>query len=102
MARRADLHKILVSALGNNNVYFQPPANVKLSYPAIVYHLGGIQTLKADNTNYQKNRKYTITLIHKDPDNDVVEKLLDLKYSSMVSKPYISDGLYHYVFEVFY
>ena len=34
---RDDLHQVLVRILGSNNVYYHPPVNLKISYPAIVY-----------------------------------------------------------------
>ena len=37
MRTRLDLQKLLEKTLGSRNVYFQPPPNVQMEYPAIVY-----------------------------------------------------------------
>lgn len=101
MASRIDLQNTLETILGSRNVYFQPPSSIKMSYPAIVYSLDKIQTLKADNEKYKLNKRYSITLIHKNPDNPIVDKLLELKYCAL-NRTYTSDNLYHYVFELYY
>lgn len=98
---RIDLQNTLEEILGSRQVYFQPPSSIIIKYPAIVYNLSNIKTEKADNINYKKDRLYTLTLIHKDPDNDILEKLLDLPYCKMDSS-FVSDGLNHYVFSLVY
>lgn len=102
MGKRVDLQGILENVLEQKHVYFQPPATIKISYPAIIYELNNVRTTKADNRNYLKYNRYKVTLIHKDPDNDIKDKLLELPLSSMSSPPYVSDGLNHYVFEIYY
>ena len=53
MRSQQDLHVVLCDdILGSPNVYFQPPANVLMNYPAIVYALKGIDTVRADNRVY--------------------------------------------------
>lgn len=49
MRTREDLQKKLVEIIGNNNVYFQPPSNVQMKYPAIRYQLDSIELRRADN-----------------------------------------------------
>lgn len=100
MESRLTLHKILKKILGTDNVYFQPPESIKLSYPCIIYNLDGTDNLIADNSNYIKNKKYEITLIHKDPDNDIWEKIENLEYCKF-NNSFTNDNLYHYVFTIF-
>lgn len=97
MGRRLDLHEKLCEILGSRNVYFQPPATVKMSYPAIRYRLYGIDNNSGDNVPYLQFYGYEITLIHKDPDNDVVEKLSKLPYCRF-NRHYAAENLNHYVF----
>ena len=52
MNRRLELHSKLVQLIGNNNVYFQPPASVKMSYPCVVYNIGNGEAKRADNQLY--------------------------------------------------
>ncbi len=97
MSRRLELHEKLCELLGNRNVYFQPPASVKMSYPAIRYRLYTIDNDAGDNVPYLQHYAYEIILIHKDPDNDVVEKLSKLPYCRF-NRYYVAENLNHYVF----
>lgn len=100
MASRLELHEELKKILGNNNVYFQPPESLKMSYPAIRYGLRDITTINADNMVYTKKRRYSLILIHKNPDNDVVDKMVD--YGMSLERTYVADGLNHYAFTFYY
>lgn len=94
MSRRLELQTTLEELLGSKNVYYQPPESVKMSYPAIVYSKTSITGTKADNTNYLKRNRYEIVVIAKLPDSAVIDKILDLPYSSY-DRCYKSDNLYH-------
>ena len=48
MSKRKDLQKLLEQTLGSRNVYFQPPATIKMQYPAIRYELVEMHTKRAD------------------------------------------------------
>lgn len=102
MGSRVNLQIELESVLGSRNVYFQPPETLKIKYPAIVYELSDIDTKKADNGVYLKDRLYKVTLIHSDPDNDLVDKLLDHFLYITLDRPYKANNLYHYVFDLYY
>lgn len=98
---RLDLHSKLCSILESTNVYFQPPENIKMNYPAIVYEMSSIKTNHADGGVYLFNKCYDITLIHNNPDNDIVDRILmEIPHSSF-NRHFKSDGLNHYVFRVF-
>lgn len=101
MANRLDLHEELVNLLGNRNVYFQPPASVVMKYPCIVYEMSNIKIRHADNKIYANRKRYSITLIHKDPDTDLVDKLSELSYCSF-DRSFSIDNLNHWVFSIFY
>jgi hypothetical protein len=102
MASRLELHSQLVSILGNNNVYFQPPSNIRLKYPCIIYTLSDIAINKADNLIFKKDRRYDVKLIIDDPDNDIVDKILEGFQYCDFDRLFVSDNLYHYVFTIFY
>lgn len=99
MANRLQLSKELKKIVPN--VYFQPPASLRISYPCIVYKLASIGTEFADNGLYLKNKMYELTLIHTDPDNLIVEKLLEFPLCSL-DRTYVSDNLYHYIYTIYY
>ena len=83
------------------NVYFMPPANVKMVYPCIVYTTGGSYTVFADNKPYSKRVEYSVTVIEQQP-NLLWTKLLGTKeypYSKYATN-FISDNLYHTVIDI--
>lgn len=102
MDSRIELQKKLESVLGSRNVYFQPPESIKIKYPAIVYNLGGMRINKADNIPYLKGRYYTVTLLHTDPDNGVIDDIINAFEYCSFDRYYVMENLYHYVFEIYY
>ena len=66
--RRLELHEILCTILGSRNVYFQPPESIKMNYPAIVYGLDDIDNQYANDGVYLSHRRYSVTVIDKNPD----------------------------------
>ena len=101
MDRRLKLQNLLKTILGSNNVYFQPPPSVKIKYPCIVFTRNRIDQTKADNIDYIRRVRYTVTLIGSDPESNIVEKLLDIPYCSY-DRFFTSDGLNHDVFSLYY
>lgn len=95
MATQAELQTKLEELMGNKNVYYQPPQALRMSYDAIRYSLSRIDTRHANNGRYKNMNCYDLILITRRPDPEVLERLLDLPYSSL-GKPYVSDNLYHY------
>lgn len=101
MASRLQLQTLLEEILGSNNVYFQPPATVRMSYPAIVYSLNGIDSEHADDASYIQSRSYEIILIDRDPDSETIDKILTLPMCRF-NRHYSADNLNHYVFTLYY
>lgn len=101
MGQRVDLQYLLCDILGSNNVYFQPQENIRLQYPCIIYSLDDISHRYADNVKYHNANRYMVEYIGLNPELDVQNKILELKYSSF-SRRYVSDGLYHDVFEIYF
>lgn len=98
---RLKLHSKLIDILGSNNVYYQPPANVRMNYPAIVYKRKNTDPIKADNITYLPRLSYTITVISTDPDIDAVERLINMPYTKYTNS-YVSENLYHYIFNTYF
>lgn len=101
MANRLDLHEKLCNILGSRNVYFQPPATIKLQYPAIIYSLSRIRNEYADNVVYSQKRGYTITIIDKSSDSIISDKIVQLPYC-VFDRFYAGDGLNHFVYTLYY
>ena len=98
---RSELSVLLRETLGSSHVYFQPPESIKMTYPAIVYALDGIKTVHADDGVYLSHRRYSVTVIDKNPDSILVEKMLALPYCSF-NRYYTSDHLNHFVFTLYF
>ena len=101
MGRRLELHELLVDILGSRNVYFQPGPNVTMNYPAIVYGRDYAAKLHADNLPYRTVLRYQVTLIDRNPDSEVVDKLNNLPMCSYV-RNFASDGLNHDIFDLYF
>lgn len=101
MASRIDLQEKLEELLGSSNVYYQPPASVKMEYPAIRYSRKNIYKKSADNAAYKLTNCYEIIVIDRKPDNKVIEKLLALPMCSY-DRSYKADNLNHDVLTLYY
>lgn len=101
MVRRLDFHEILCEVLGNRNVYFQPPASIKLEYPCIIYSLDNINVKRANNNPYILTPRYQVIFITKNPDDERISKFLELDNSSF-DRAYTKDNLKHYVYTIYY
>lgn len=100
--RRLELHDKLVDILGSKHVYFQPPADIRLVYPCIVYSRDSTRILRADNKPYNGWIRYNIMYITREPDNESISQMLcGLPFCS-TDRSYVSDNLYHQTFTVFY
>jgi hypothetical protein len=101
MNRREELQSLLEELLGNKNVYYQAPENLKIEYPCIRYSTDDIELMFADNKNYNKRKRYELIIIDKLPDNEVINKILDLPLSSY-DRHYTSNNLNHDVITLYY
>lgn len=101
MASRLQLQHELEELLESRNVYFQPPASVKMKYPAIRYRLNDIEKTHADNGAYRSLKSYELILIDPNPDSEYVDKISRLRYCRF-DRHYQSDNLNHYVFTLYY
>jgi hypothetical protein len=98
---RSELQTILKDILGSDHVYFQPPPNVALVYPCIVYNRDLSQTEFADNAPYAQTQRYQVTVIDRDPDSDIPPKVAALPLTLYI-RFYAADDLNHDVFNLFF
>ena len=101
MGSRKDLGKKFRTEI-EPNVYFQPPENLKLSYPCVVYTLSSIDHQYADNKTYIGKRRYQVTLITKDPDDELVQKTIDNFELCKFDRFFTSNNLNHNVFILYW
>lgn len=102
MARRLNLQNEFIQILGTRNVYFQPPASVKLKYPCIVYKIASRNDLKADDIRYRGMIRYEVTFITRDPDSETPEEMMEHFHYIAHDRNYPADNLHHDVFTLYY
>ena len=98
---RLTLQTKLEDLLGSKHVYYQPPENLKMEYPAIRYSKSDEEDIYANNIKYLSMSVYYLVVIDKKPDNPVIKKLLELPYSEF-DRHYVADGLNHDIIRIFY
>ena len=98
---RLDFQAFLEALKGDRNVYFQPPPSVRMSYPAIVYHLSDIENEKADNLSYLQHVSYDLVYITKNPDDPMIKTISKLPMC-MFNRFYTAENLNHYSYTIFY
>ena len=98
---RLTLQSLLEELLGSNNVYYQPPENLKMEYPAIRYSLSDKTDFYANNKKYISRDVYDLVVISKKPDNPVIQKILELDYTEF-ERHYVVDNLNHDIIRIFY
>lgn len=101
MAPRLELQQILVNILGSDNVYFQPPENIHMVYPCIVYHRDDIQINHANDLPYKQVVRYQVTVISQDPDNEFVKQVAELPMCDY-DRFFTAENLNHDVFRLFF
>lgn len=72
-----------------------------MNYLAIVYSLDDIDPVYANGGVYLSPIKYSVIVIDDDPDTEIVGKVSALPLCRFV-RPYVSNNLNHYVFELYY
>lgn len=101
MDRRPELGQIFREILGSGNVYFQPPGNVQMRYPAIRYERSDMELKHADNNPYNNRIRYTVTVIDSNPDSEFV-KLVSMLPLCRYDRHYVQDNLNHDVFTIYF
>lgn len=103
---RLVLHDIFIDILGTrgkpvSRVYFQPPPSIKMEYPCIIYKRDDVQNFFSNDALYFGMKQYSVTVIDKNPDSLIHDKILSLRYCSF-STHFEIDGLNHDVYKLYY
>ena len=99
--RRLKLSRVLHELFDHpDNIYFDPPESKKLDFPAIVYTRKTTDTVNADNRKYIIYDRFQITYIHKDKDDEMVEKILNLP-RCLHDDEFQTNDMYHDVFTIY-
>lgn len=101
MAQRQTLHDIFKEILGTDHVYFQPPANLQMTYPCIAYKRDNADTKFAGDRPYHVTKRYLVTFISRDPDSDIWDKIAALPLC-LHNRSYPVGNLNHDVFNLYF
>jgi hypothetical protein len=99
MASRLALQELLEGI--TEHVYFQPPSNIKMQYPCIIYKRDGSWTQYAENGQYLHSKRYQVTVVDRTPDTDLPDTVEKLPFCT-IDRSYSTEGLNHYVFTLFF
>jgi hypothetical protein len=99
MAPRLDLHQLLETFV--DNVYFQPPTNIRLEYPCIIYKRDYADTKFANDKPYNHMLRYMVTIIDRNPDSNIPDKVAAMPMS-LFNRFYTADNLNHDVYNVYF
>ncbi len=98
--QRDYIHNILSNIDGVKKVFFQPPKDLQLVYPCIIYSLEGLSSLYSGDKRYLTFPSYSLILIDYDPESIIQKYIMDLTGDCHVSfdRFYTSDNLNHWVY----
>lgn len=93
---RRNLNNRVSSIAGPDvKLYFQPPTNVSLQFPSIVYRSTGTMDTYGNGKLYLRYYEFELVVITKDAESQLPYDLVDgLEYATITSQ-YQSDNLYH-------
>lgn len=100
LKKRRKLQSLLEELLESRNVYFQPPSNIRMKYPCVVYELSRIQNQHADNAAYLKGLGFSVMYITRNPEDEMILKLDSLPYAYFDTH-FESDNLHHYQYTIY-
>jgi hypothetical protein len=101
MATRLELQTLLESLAGVSKVYFQPPEDVRLEYPCIVYVKSKVDSRYADNLPYNTHNGYNIQVLDSNPDSLIPSLVAQLPSAKFVTR-YRKNNLYHDVYSIYF
>jgi hypothetical protein len=101
MDRRLHLQTMLEAALGSSNVYYQPPSNIAMVYPAIVYSRDDADTKFANNNPYSYVKRYEVTVIDQKKDSEIPDRIAHFPMCTF-SRHFTANGLNHDVFSLYF
>lgn len=91
-----------IKSCGVSNVYFEPPQDIRMKYPCVVFRRGVISSRSADNRVYKRDDAYDLVHICRDPDSKTVHAILDEFQMIRHVRHFTADGLHHDQFKLYY
>lgn len=105
-----EIFSIFHEADGKQHVYFQPPENIMLNYPCVIYKRDGNRPTWADNLKYCNHWSYLMIILDKDPISSrvnaegtktIIDAISELPTCSYI-RHYVVDNINHDVFKIYY
>lgn len=99
---RSELQALLETFVPpGGKVYFQPPANVKIVYPCIVYKRDYADSQFAGNVVYSHTKRYQVTVIDKKAESSILP-FLDSQPLCLFTRSFAVDDLNHDVYSLYF
>jgi len=80
-------------------VYYQPPS--KMLFPCIKFQRNNSWDSRADNILYFFMKRYSVTVIDRDPDSALPDKVEAMPFAAF-DRFDLVDGLNHWVYNLYY
>lgn len=96
----SELQALLKGLDGVKDAYVQPPTD-GLQYPCIMIERSTSDVKAADNIKYLFKKGYTVTVIDRAPDSQIPDLVEGLQLSRF-DRFFRTDGLNHFVFQMFF
>lgn len=100
MVKRLQLHHELLKFLPI--VYFQPPSNIQMNYPCIIYTKTGRNRHFGNDVIYLSQQGYQITVVEENPDSTIAEDVEKHFQNCVINQNYTIDNLYHTTLSLYY
>ena len=100
MSKRYDLQRELEKYA--DNVYFQPPSSIKMTYPCVVYNKISKFREYGNDQAYIKIQGYSVTVMDRDPDSLIADDLEDHFTHCAITQYFTNDNIHHTVLELYY
>jgi hypothetical protein len=95
-----ELHSKLLTYMPN--VYFQPPSNIQMVYPCIVYNKTKKLNKFGNDARYLSKQGYQIMVIERVPDSDIADNIEGFFQNCSISQYYTVDNLNHTTIDLYY
>lgn len=106
MDRRPQLQQLLETLISEQpedklRVYFQPPPNVQMEYPCIVYSNDAEDSQFAGNKPYRRTKRWLVTYIDWKAVSEVPELIAALPLCTF-SRSFAADNLNHTAYTLYF
>ena len=86
----------------SDHVYYQPPSNIRMNFPCIVYNKIPKFKEYGNDGIYIKKQGYQITVMDKDPDSFTADDLEDHFQYCSITQYFTNDNIHHVILELYY